>query len=91
MAHYILQGFGVHAGRGHFAAVGVAADVWGHLWHLYFISIIILLADVLEIFFPVHGYHGMSVLIEKQKSYVAINDRFSFRCWPCLDDAPETF
>ena len=45
------------------------------LWHLHSVKVIVLLANMLEVFFPVHGYHWTVVLIQIQKTHSSTNHR----------------
>ncbi len=46
--------FTTDATPSHVRAVGMTANVWSNLWHLQLVQPIILLTDVLEIFFPMN-------------------------------------
>ena len=72
VAHNLLKGFGIHP-RGRHPAEGMAAHMGRYFGHLDFVNAVVLLADMLEIFFPVHGNHWHLILIQKQKSGIPIN------------------
>ena len=64
VTHDILQGFRIHPGFCHIRAKGVPAYMRCNDRHLYFISIIILLNDMLEIMLPVQGIADTFIFIK---------------------------
>lgn len=49
------------------------------LWHLHSVNAVVLLADMLEVFFPVHCHHRASVFIQVQKACLTADHRLQFR------------
>ena len=70
MSHEILQGFHTYATPSHVRAVGMTANVWSNLWHLQLVQPIILLTDVLEIFFPMEGNHRIFIFIKIKEAAI---------------------
>ena len=79
MTHDVLQRFGIHSGFCHIGAEGVPAYMRGDLGHLDAVDLVVLLHDVLQVFFPVQGDHWPFILVQKQKADVAVDHGFYFR------------
>ena len=55
-----------------------------YLWHLHPVNAVILLADMLKVFFPVHSDHRPSVLIQIQKAPPPADYRLNLWLRPVL-------
>lgn len=62
-----------------------------HRRHLHFIDAVVLLADPLEVVFPVKGIHDLPILIEEQKAAHPIHHRLRLRRPSSGNDSPEGF
>ena len=90
MAHDILQGFGVHAAFRHVGAEGMAADMGCDFRKLHLINAVVFLHNMLKVLFPMQGNHGHIILVQEEKTGVAIDHRFCKQLFPIVDDPAET-
>lgn len=90
MAHDVLQGLGVHAGFCHVGTEGMPAHMGRHLGHGDAVDPVVLLHNMLQILLPVECHHGHVVLVQEQKTRIAVYHRLPFRLTPVGNDPPET-
>ena len=72
MAHQVLQCLWIHAGAGHVAAVGMAADVGRDIGNLDSVNLIVAFDHMVEAMFPVHchlGQHQQACPPRVQRQY----------------------
>lgn len=68
----------------------MAAYMGCDLRKLNFINAVILVQDMLEIMLPVEGNHRHSVLVQKEKTGIAVDHRLLIWSFPVIYDPPET-
>lgn len=60
-----------------------------HSGHLDFGNLIIFLANMLKILFPMQVHHRMIILIQKQESGISVNDRLYLGIYPVFYNSSE--
>lgn len=70
MTHQVLQCLWIHAGAGHIAAIGMAADMRRDVGKLNSVNLIVAFDHMVEAVFPVHCNLRQSFLIQEQKPAV---------------------